>query len=122
VVIEHKGGGRAAGAAAAPDGRSRRGSAGAGEEAELSGKVGAVVHTRKDNIEVAVPLPIVHGILKLSRFLPESLRDKAFDVLASRGIVLQRGGANAEDRIIEQISRLNVDIATETIRVRVFTE
>ena len=27
-----------------------------------------------------------------------------------------------DDRIIEQISRLNVDIATETIRVRVYTE
>lgn len=116
VVIVERLQGDAAGATA------RTSNVSDGAESGVAGRIGALVDTKGNRVQVEAPLPIVHGLLKMLRLLPDSVRNRTMDFLAGRGIALESGDSpEADERLIRQISRLNVAVQTETLRVHVFT-
>lgn len=93
------------------------------EQSPMAGRIGVLVRRENGNVEVRVPLTMLLGALRLSRLLPQGARDRVMDLLAQRGIDLEQiERPEANERIIHQLARLNIDVQTESTRVRVFTE
>jgi hypothetical protein len=86
-------------------------------------RVAVVIDTRTGDFEARMPLPIVRSLLDLSRVIPAGVRDAGLEALARRGIRLDAGrGGDLEDRIMRQLSQIDVNVKTQKLRVRVFTE